>query len=241
MSLPKDNHAEQSEAVDTEENDETNHSKCNSERSNEQEAKGKSNKPETIDMPIKQEANVKSSNQEGNQKSNELDANEDKDEPNVDKEVPKDECTPPLREQSVSAGLSQSDDSLTSHNASYCYGNQVEYSNGGYGNVGYCPSIETEELLDILDETEEDNHHNNGSRKNSFNRNFCENIPTSFEQDEIKSALCEKVNSERTSDERPSLMDTFNVVSLDQYEQRRKLQRQDRTLTQTNSFDTDNF
>jgi hypothetical protein len=31
------------------------------------------------------------------------------------------------------------------------------------------------------------------------------------------------------------------VISLDQYEQRRKLQRQDRTLTQTMSFESDAF
>lgn len=41
----------------------------------------------------------------------------------------------------VSAGLTQSDSSINSHNASYQYGNQVEYSwNSGYGNYAYCPN-----------------------------------------------------------------------------------------------------
>jgi hypothetical protein len=44
--------------------------------------------------------------------------------------------TSPQTMHSVNIGLTQSDDSLSSHNASYCYGNQVEYAaSGWYGNI----------------------------------------------------------------------------------------------------------
>jgi hypothetical protein len=47
---------------------------------------------------------------------------------------------------SVNIGLTQSDDSLSSHNASYCYGNQVEYAASGWdGNIGYHPPIQMED------------------------------------------------------------------------------------------------
>lgn len=206
-------------------------------------------KVEQENSPVSKAKDETLDSENTNDESNQIEANEiEMNLTGIIIEPPDDEIAPPLNSNSmlsVSVGLTQSDDSLSSHNASYCYGNQVEYSNGGYGNIGYCPSIENEEPIDedeIHNEMEENRQQNdNGSRHNSFSRHFCENNPTSFEQDEIKSALCEKVNSERTHDERPGLKDTFNVVSLDQYEQRRKLQRQDRTSTQTNSFDTDAF
>lgn len=147
----------------------------------------------------------------------------------------------PQSMHSVNIGLTQSDDSLSSHNTSYCYGNQVEYAaSGSYGNIGYYPPIQ-------MEDNNVENYHGNSQpcsprvTENNFKR-FCDNgDATSFERDEIQCAMKDKMYSDKVAESRPALKDTHNVISLDQYEQRRKLQRQDRTLTQTMSFESDAF
>ncbi|XP_052082725.1 uncharacterized protein LOC127720266 [Mytilus californianus] len=145
---------------------------------------------------------------------------------------------------SITVGLTQSDDSLSSHNPSYCYGNQVEYSdNGGYGNVGYCPQGQNEEIFehDTILENDPINGDTNGKTLN-FNTHFSENNATSFERDEMRNAFNDKMQADKNEHgARPSLKDTHNVISLDQYEQRHKLQRQGRTLQHTNSIDSDAY
>lgn len=147
----------------------------------------------------------------------------------------------PQSMHSVNIGLTQSDDSLSSHNASYCYGNQVEYAaSGWYGNIGYYPPIQ-------MEDNNVEHYHGNSKQcsprttENNFKR-FCDNgDATSFERDELRCAMKDKMHSDEVAESRPALKDTHNVISLDQYEQRRKLQRQDRTLTQTMSFESDAF
>lgn len=149
--------------------------------------------------------------------------------------------TSPQTMHSVNIGLTQSDDSLSSHNASYCYGNQVEYAaSGWYGNIGYHPPIQ-------MEDNNVEHYHGNSNQclprttENNFKR-VCDNgDATSFERDEIQCTMKEKMCSDNVAESRPALKDTHNVISLDQYEQRRKLQRQDRTLTQTMSFESDAF
>lgn len=145
---------------------------------------------------------------------------------------------------SITVGLTQSDDSLTSHNPSYCYGNQVEYSdNGGYGNVGYCAQGQHEEMFEheTIIENDPVNGDTNGKTLN-FNTHFSENNATSFERDEMRNAFNDKMKADKNDHgARPSLKDTHNVISLDQYEQRHKLQRQGRTLQHTSSIDSDAY
>lgn len=145
---------------------------------------------------------------------------------------------------SITVGLTQSDDSLTSHNPSYCYGNQVEYSdNGGYGNVGYCAQEQQEEMFEheTIIENDPVNGDTNGKTLN-FNTHFSENNATSFERDEMRNAFNDKMKADKNDHgARPSLKDTHNVISLDQYEQRHKLQRQGRTLQHTSSIDSDAY